>query len=856
MPVHLSHHREAQWSFRVLALMGLLLLASLLLPLLPVLNLQTLMSRQLGHYLPLHMALETLAIAVATMAFATAWSAPWHQQSRTSLLSPLFLGVALLDFSHMLSYQGMPDFVTPSGSEKAINFWLAARVLAAVSLLLAAAQINLRAGRLGRWLSLALVLLVVVGLHLLFLGFPHWLPRTFIEGQGLTPFKLAFEYGLIGAFLLAALGFAQQLAGPRERNASALLAVALLMAMSEFFFTLYSQVEDAYNLLGHLYKVAAYVFFYRAVVWEAVKAPYDQLQASKQQLEQQQEETRKLSQAVEQSPFPIVITDRLAAIEYVNAAFERTSGYQRAEVLGNNSRMFQSGKTTQATYQSMWRSLLNDQPWEGKVINRHKDGSEYTERTLIYPILDDSGQVSHYLAHKEDITEQLATAQRIEQLSRYDTLTGLGNLAMVSEALQQGLNQDPQQRAAPPEPLAVLWLDLDRFKDINDIFGHDQGNRLLQVLADRCRGLLRPTDILCRHSGDTFIAVLRRTDETRAGLVASRLLEQIAQPLQLQGHSLAITASAGIALTPEDGNTPELLLAKAESAMYQSKQQGYNSYRFFTAELQQASVRLLELRLALQQAVEKQQLHLVYQPQLNLQTGTLSGVEVLVRWTHPKYGMINPAEFIPLAEDSGLIVPIGEWVATTALQQYGDWQAAGLPAFTLAINLSAVQFALPSLVENVCRWAEDAGVAPRQVELELTEAIAMANPDAAADTIRQLASKGFLLAIDDFGTGYSSLSYLKRFAIQRLKIDQSFVRDIDTNPNDRAIVSAIIQMARSLGLSTIAEGVETREQQELLQAEGCQQVQGYLYSRPLAEAELEAFVRAQMAVSADEMATL
>ena len=922
------------------ALFVLLLMVSLL-PSLPG-------TRGVAHYLPLHMALETLAIVVAALTFGVVWSVRHERLPHNALLLACgFMGVGLLDFSHMLSYDGMPTFITPSSPEKAINFWLAARLLGALTLVTVAwLPWSTSASRRYALGLLATVLAVVAAVHGLILYAPDLLPRTFVPGQGLTPLKITFEYVLMALYLVAAALLLWHMRQERSFNAAGLFAAACAMAQSEFFFTRYTGVTDIYNLLGHFYKVLAYTYLYRATFVETVQQPYALLHSSQMQLQatldalpdpmlelddegrhldvrtghtsslvtpsnvmlgktvqeimpaadaaiamaalaearqtgfsrgrvialqvpdgkrwfelsvarkntlpgqsqryvvisrditqrlESNEAMRKLSQAVSQSPLPFVITDLQARIEFVNDAFLHTCEYTAAEVLGQNPRILQSGKTPPAVYRNMWAQLCQGKPWQGELTNRSKSGREFVESVLIYPVRNTEGVVTNYLAHKEDVTERKQAAARIQQLSHYDQLTGLPNRILLGKHFQYAISQD--------SAMAVLWIDLDRFKDVNDSLGHNAGDLLLLEISQRLRSHLQNHDALSRHSGDDFVVLLPHSDQSQAAKVCAKLLEVLARPMLVAGQEIFVTASIGIAIAPNDGEHLDALLKNAETAMYRVKEEGRNGYRFFTSEMQAHSARALALSNALKQAVQRGELHLVYQPQVLLRDGSVVGAEALLRWTHPQWGFVSPAEFIPLAEANGLIVPIGEWVLHTALCQLRAWLDAGLPMMTMAVNLSAVQFAQPGLPDMVGRMLAQTGVPPEGLELELTEAVAMKEPEIAAQKMQELRAQGIRLSIDDFGTGYSSLSYLKRFKINKLKIDQSFVRDISTDPDDQAIATAIVQMARSLGMSTIAEGVETAEQLAFLHARGCDEVQGYHFSRPLLPALFDSFVR-------------
>ncbi len=427
----------------------------------------------------------------------------------------------------------------------------------------------------------------------------------------------------------------------------------------------------------------------------------------------------------------------------------------------------------------------------------------------------------------------------IHRLANYDALTGLPNRLLLNDRMLHAITMAQRNQSS----LAVMFLDLDHFKDINDTLGHSVGDGLLIEMARRLKATLREEDTVTRLGGDEFILLLPGNDGNSAAQVAEKLIQAITHSFSTPEQELSVSASIGIAIYPDDGEDFETLSKNADTAMYRVKQEGRNGYRFFTAEMQAHSVRKLQLENALRQALANNQMTLHYQPQLALQGGRIVGAEALLRWQHPELGQVSPAEFIPVAEANGLILPIGEWVLQTAVRQIKTWIDQGLGPMVMAVNLSVAQFRHPALPELVSRILDQAQLPPEYLELELTEGVAMENPLGAIAVMDRLHERGVRMSIDDFGTGYSSLNYLKRFKVYKLKIDQSFVRDISTDPEDKAIVSAVISMARSLGLKTIAEGVETQGQLEFLREQGCDEVQGYYFSRPLPAQQFEAFVR-------------
>ncbi|MYM35160.1 EAL domain-containing protein [Duganella sp. FT94W] len=424
---------------------------------------------------------------------------------------------------------------------------------------------------------------------------------------------------------------------------------------------------------------------------------------------------------------------------------------------------------------------------------------------------------------------RLQADQRVQYLAHYDVLTGLPNRSQLHERTRQLLEQARIHRM----PMALMMLDLDHFKDINDSLGHTVGDALLSELALRLASCIREGDVVARLGGDEFIFVLRNVGSGEASDVARKLLDMTGRAYTVGKHDLKVTASIGIAMYPDDGHDIETLLQRADAAMYQVKRAGRHDFRFFTAAMQQRAARHLRVVNALRYALEREQMHVMYQPQVSLTTGRIIGAEALLRWSTPELGAVSPTEFIPAAEESGLIIQIGDWVLRQAVRQARAWLDAGLPPLVMAVNLSAIQFRTADLPSHVAQILYEEGLPPEYLELELTEGVALQDPQGAITTMNQLHDRGIRMSIDDFGTGFSSLSQLKKFKVYKLKIDQSFVRDISTDAEDKAIVSAIINMARSLGLTTIAEGVETIEQLEFLREQHCDEMQGYHFSKPL-----------------------
>jgi diguanylate cyclase (GGDEF)-like protein/PAS domain S-box-containing protein len=533
----------------------------------------------------------------------------------------------------------------------------------------------------------------------------------------------------------------------------------------------------------------------------------------------------------------IAITDAAGRMVMVNQAFTRITGYSAADVLGRNPSMLASGRHDAAFFRSMWQAIAAEGAWQGEIWNRRKDGSVYPEWLSISRV-ESEGVTTHYLGSFIDLTRHKEAEASIQRLAHFDALTGLPNRSLLAERVRHDLARAHRAR----EPLALMFLDLDRFKNVNDSLGHQVGDHLLVQVARRLQRAVRDDDTVARLGGDEFIVVLPNTDAAGAAHVAAKLLDVTTPAYRVGQHELSSTMSAGIAMYPADGDSFESLSMCADTAMYRAKQGGRNAYCFFTAEMQERSARTLQIENELRRAVELGQLSLHFQPQFALDDGRLLGAEALLRWQHPELGVVSPAEFVPIAEDCGLILPIGEWALRMAVRQMRIWHGCGLSELGVAVNLSAVQFRQAGLTGLVAQILDSEGLPARFLELELTESVAMDQPLAAIATMDRLRALGVRMSIDDFGTGYSSMSYLKRFPVHKLKIDRSFVADLAFDPDDEAIVAATIGLAHNLGLQTIAEGVESEAQLAFLRARGCDQAQGYLFSRPLPASEFAALV--------------
>lgn len=671
-----------------------------------------------------HTITEFAAIVVAFLVFSVAWhTSAVGQPGNIVIIGCGFLAVGLVDLGHALSYKGMPDLVTPSSPQKAIEFWLVARYTAAWTLLAAALHPTyVQWGRVRRDVLLTVAVVFSLAVYGVSLFYPQYWPSLFVEGQGLTRFKVVAEYGVILLTGWAAYLFYRSGRKDVSYNTTDLCAAALITILSELCLTLYANVNDLFSLLGHLYKIVAYFYIYRAVFVTSVRDPYARLSV--------------------------------------------------------------------------------------------------------------------------EVEERREAEQRVEFLAYHDVLTRLPNRELARDRLHQAIADAHRHQTQ----VALVFLDLDHFKNINDSLGHAVGDRLLQWVAGCLSAHVREADTVSRQGGDEFLLILKDLPDVDAVVpIVSKLLEELSKPVVIDGRELSTAASMGIAMSPNDGEDFETLSQRADTAMYRAKEEGRNTYRFFDDRMNQESVERLTMRQELRRALEQKQFELHYQPQVDLRTRRVVGVEALIRWRHPEKGLIPPARFIPVAEDSGLIVPIGDWVIEEAARQTMAWKQAGIEPVTVAVNLSALQFRRGNLEAVVAQALAESGMPASLLELELTESVLISDSESVEARLRGLKQMGVTVSIDDFGTGYSSLSYLRRFSVDKLKIDQSFVRDLDRSPDDVGIVRAIIQMAASLGLKTIAEGVENEPLALLLADLGCEEAQGYGFARPMPPEDAAAWLSSHAA---------
>jgi diguanylate cyclase (GGDEF)-like protein/PAS domain S-box-containing protein len=548
----------------------------------------------------------------------------------------------------------------------------------------------------------------------------------------------------------------------------------------------------------------------------------------------------------------VICTDISGNITYLNLVAEKMTGWQLQAVAGRP--MAEVFRILDATSRETIPNPMEMAVGENRTAHLppncvllRRDGSEIPIEDSVSPIHDREGQVTGAVIVFSDVSAAQAMTLQMAHSAQHDFLTGLPNRMLFNDRVSQAIILAPRHA----KKVAVLFLDLDGFKHINDSLGHPIGDKLLQSIASRLVHCVRGSDTVSRQGGDEFVVLLSEVEHSEdAAITARKMLQTVAEPHSIDQHDLHVTTSIGLSVFPDDGHDAETLIKNADTAMYQAKENGRQSYQFFKPAMNVRAVERQSIEESLRRALEREEFALHYQPKVHLRTGEITGAEALIRWTHPARGPVSPAQFIPVAEDCGLIVPIGNWVLREACKQARAWLDAGLPLGTMAVNISAMEFRHDDFLESVFAILGETGLDPKSLELELTESVLMKRAESAASVLQTLKARGVQVAVDDFGTGYSSLSYLRKFPVDALKIDQSFVREITIVPDDTSIVTAIISMARSLKLRVVAEGVEKLEELEFLQAHQCEEAQGYYFSRPVLPEQFAKLLKTGIPVAA------
>ncbi|PHV07282.1 diguanylate cyclase [Janthinobacterium sp. BJB412] len=561
-------------------------------------------------------------------------------------------------------------------------------------------------------------------------------------------------------------------------------------------------------------------------------------------LSHSERETRLAAKVFDACNEAIMITDGANRIVSVNPVFARTTGFAAEQLLGRDPRILADGAAARRHFGAMWAALRQSGSGQGELACRRRDGAAYPAWFSLSLLRDADGRPEHHIAIFSDISARKEQERRIAHLAYHDELTGLANRALLADHAGLAITKARRERGM----LSLLFVDIDRFKNINDSLGHSAGDELLRQVAGRLCGVVRACDTVSRMGGDEFVMLCPgAADHGQLALRADAILRELARPFDIFGMALHVSASMGVARFPADGETFELLIRNADAAMYRAKESGRNTVQFYTPDLSANVLERLQLEMDLRRALAQQEFVLYFQPKLDAVSGALTGAEALIRWRSPQHGLIPPNRFIPVAEEAGLIEPIGQWVLSEACRQMLRWQALGVAGLSLAVNVSARQFKQADFVASTEALVRAGGVAPALIELELTESMLMSDAGQTAEKLHELKALGFSIAIDDFGTGFSSLHYLRHFPVDVLKIDQSFVREMFDDAAALAIIDAVIALANALGMGSVAEGVETEAQRATLRERGCRTVQGYLIARPMPSDEFVEWARAYRA---------
>ncbi|WP_200762876.1 EAL domain-containing protein [Nitrosophilus alvini] len=561
------------------------------------------------------------------------------------------------------------------------------------------------------------------------------------------------------------------------------------------------------------------------------------------EIREKERELKLYKKVIDNSIEGVIITDSHNNIIYVNSVFTELTGYTEEEVIGKKPNILSSGRHGKDFYKKMWKSLYEKGFWQGEIWNRRKNGEVYPEWLNISTVKDENGKILYFAATFADITHHKLSKERYLQLAHYDILTGLPNRLLLLDRLQASISHAKRNS----KPFAVMFIDMDRFKHINDTLGHSVGDILIKQMGERLKSCFRETDTVSRVGGDEFIVLIENLNNKNNVLnLAKKVIKAVNKPFRIKGYELFVTVSIGIAIYPKDGTTTDELLNHADMAMYKAKELGKNRFMFFEREMNRFAAQRLSIEHDLRRAVLNGDLFLEYQPKIELETGKIVGAEALVRWEHPTKGLIPPSDFIPIAEESGMIADIGSLVLQHGIEQMNRWKSECKQDMILAINVSGVQLLNPKeFIESLGFYIEKYPSLKNKIELELTESILMKNIDEMIEMMYRCKNLGYHLAIDDFGTGYSSLNYLKRFPIDTLKIDQSFIKTLEIDEKNRAIVKTVISIAKTLGFKVIAEGVEKKDHAQFLKKEKCDIAQGYFFSRPLSPEKFIELLKAQ-----------
>lgn len=770
-----------------------------------------------------HTAVEMFSVVVAMLIFATGYRAILSQRKGAVVLLGIgFLGVGMLDYLHTMAYAGMPDAITPNSPQKSMYFWVAARLLAAASLLAYVLLPN--GGEISdtrkRW-AMACMLAVLAGIATLGLLAPDQAPTLFVPGQGQTPLKIGLEWTVIALNLLTLIALRLRRRVLLGEAVPILGYAVALAAVSELFFTQIGIIDkDLANAVGHLYKVAAYLFLLEATFNESMRRPLEMIQA------QNLREKVVLAAA----PDGVVWVNGEGRILMGNPAMQTLTGYAPSELLGQSLSIFlpPSQHTRHADHMRRYFDAPYLRAMGGVDLELvRKDGSTMPVSIALGDWMDNGER--HAIAYIRDLTERKKSEASLRHQASHDELTGLANRWLFRLRLTEAIAQARESG----HQVAVLLIDLDQFKNVNDSFGHATGDALLKIVGQRIQSHLRAGDTLARMGGDEFGILMAALDDVDVAVEqATALLAALQTAFALNNEQVYTGASMGLSFFPMDGGDADTLLRYADMALYHAKGNGRGVHACYSPDMEKDVQDDLRLHTRLKDALAQGKLQLHYQPQVDVITGAVVGVEALLRWNDPVLGYVPPTRFIPVAEATGLILPLSQWVLDTACAQIAQWTRAGTP-LCVAVNISAQQFRQRNFPQTVQTTLQRHQVAAQWLEIEITESAAMSHPQQAREQLDALAHLGCAIALDDFGTGYSSLAYLKMLPVNKLKIDKSFMDGIPSNGNDTAIARAIIALAKSLGVQLVAEGVETDAQLAFLRQFACETYQGWLFAKAM-----------------------
>ena len=759
------------------------------------------------NFLLFHTLAELFAITVAVILSVVAWYT--FQFTRNHYLMYLGTGyfwIGVLDLLHTLSYKGV-GILPIAGANISTQYWVLTRALEA-TLLLTAPYFLFH--RLKREFSLAFfgigTAATVYAIN------RHWIPDTFIEGKGLTNFKVYAEYSII-AILVIAIAVTYKVRALLEHRIFILIALSAVATIAaELSFTLYISVYGTSNFIGHVFKLVSYWLIFYAIVRTTLTDPYEVMS--------------KTSGTYDAIPMPTVVIDKKGIIHQANNAAVKNSGVYSTKLIGSHCHEHFHATATKREDCVICKIIAHGEPVESNEVCI-SDG-KWSEITLSPFDGDEHDGLMVHVA--TDISDRKMFEKALVQQANYDQLTQLPNRTLVIDRLEQTILRAERNN----NHTALMFIDIDNFKTINDTLGHNIGDKLLKELSLLLTGSVRESDIVGRWGGDEFLVMLGNIGKlTDAEPIAAKILAALSSPIQIDGRDFHVSASIGISGYPDDSNNIDELMSHADAAMYLAKESGKNTFRFFSSAINKKAQLDMEMSSELRHSIERNELSMAYQPQIDLNTGEIVGAEALLRWKHPLYGSVPPSDFIPMAEKSNLIEQLGGWIMTRACQDAALWNRNRRHPVSISINISSRQFRYSNFLDQLAAAIGSSGLEPDLVNMEITENMLLNDTEDNIQILEQIKSLGMMISMDDFGTGYSSLSYLQKFPFDEVKIDQRFIRDIHHDPNDATLCRAIIAMAKSLELGIVGEGVELGEQLDFLKAHNVDTAQGYYFSKPL-----------------------